>query len=132
ADLVKGKLRKDLLWLLYPGATDAEEAASLLVQPEFALPTLFTIQYALAKLWMSWGVHPRGMIGHSYGEYTAACLAGVFSLEDTLDLVIGRGRLMQTLSEGAMTAVRLSEREIEEFLTNNLAIASINGETSCV
>jgi acyl transferase domain-containing protein len=132
AGLVKGKLRKDLLWLLYPGAADTEEAASLLVQPEFALPTLFTIEYALAKLWMSWGVQPRGMIGYSYGEYTAACVAGVFSLEDTLDLVIARGRLMQTLAPGAMTAVRLSEREIREFPTDRLAVASVNGETSCV
>jgi len=132
ADLVGGKLRKDLLWLLYPAAADAEEAASLLVQPEFALPALFTIEYALAKLWMSWGVRPRGMIGYSYGEYTAACLAGVFSLADTLELVIARGRLMQTLAPGAMTAVRLSEREIREFPTDRLAIASVNGETSCV
>ena len=130
ADLSKGKLH--LLSLLYPSAEEAEEAAKLLVQPEYALPVLFTVQYALAKLWMSWGVNPRAMIGHSYGEYTAACLAGVFSLADALDLVIGRGRLMQTLSPGAMTAVASSEAETRTFITGRLSIASINSGTSCV
>ena len=131
-DLAKGKLKKDLLSLLYPSQDEAEKAARLLAQPEYALPALFTVEYALAKLWMSWGVHPRAMIGHSYGEYTAACLAGVFSLENALDLVIGRGRLMQTLSPGAMTAVASSQPEITKFVTGRLSIASINSQTSCV
>jgi acyl transferase domain-containing protein/NRPS condensation-like uncharacterized protein len=131
-ELAKGKLQKDLLSLLYPRQEQAEEATRLLAQPEFALPALFTIEYALAKLWISWGVHPRAMIGHSYGEYAAACLAGVFSLEQALGLVIGRGRLMQTLSPGAMTAVALSETEIRKFLAGRLSIASINSEKSSV
>ena len=132
ADLCKGKSGKDLISLLYPTQEEADEAARLLSQPEYALPALFTIEYALAKLWMSWGVHPRAMIGHSYGEYTAACLAGVFSLENALELVIGRGRLMQTLSPGAMTAVASSETETRTFLAGRLSIASVNSETSCV
>ena len=130
ADLSKGKLH--LLSLLYPNQEETEEAAKLLAQPEYALPALFAVEYALAKLWMSWGVHPRAMIGHSYGEYTAACLAGVFSLENALDLVIGRGRLMQTLSPGAMTAVATSEAEVRMFVTSRLSIASINSASSCV
>ena len=131
-DLSKGKLKKDLLQLLYPDQEQAEEAARLLTQPEFALSALFTVEYALAKLWISWGVRPHAMIGHSYGEYAAACLAGVFSLENALDLVIGRGRLIRTLSAGAMTAAALSESEITNFLEGRLSIASINSETSCV
>ena len=81
--------------------------------PTIALATLFTIEYALAKLWQFWGVQPTQMIGHSMGEYTAACIAGVFSVEDGLRLVVKRGRLFEGLAkEGAMLSVPLSEAEI--------------------
>ena len=131
ASILKENAGLDLVGSIYP-AVDAQQAASKLAQPEFTLPALFAIEYSLAQLWISWGVRPFAMIGHSYGEYVAACLAGVFSLEDGLKLAVGRGRLIQQLEAGAMTAVRLSQSELEEFLAGNLAIAAINSGRSSV
>ncbi|MCA1613889.1 MAG: SDR family NAD(P)-dependent oxidoreductase, partial [Acidobacteria bacterium] len=81
---------------------------------------------------MSWGVRPHGMIGHSVGEFVAACLAGVFSLADALRLVAARGRLMQEMPEGRMMAAPLSEREASAHLGGGLALASVNGPSLCV
>jgi acyl transferase domain-containing protein len=104
----------------------------LLDQTFVTQPALFCIEYALAQLWMSWGVIPAAMIGHSIGEYVAACLAGVFSLEDALGLVATRGQLMQSLPSGAMLAVMLSEKETRALLRNGLALAAVNGAKTCV
>ena len=102
-------------------------------QTAIAQPALFVIEYALARLWMNWGVRPKAMIGHSIGEYVAACLAGVFTLEETLVLVAARGRLMQSIPSGAMLAVPLSEAEIGSLLkTQNLDLAAINVPSQCV
>jgi thioesterase domain-containing protein/malonyl CoA-acyl carrier protein transacylase len=81
---------------------------------------------------MAWGVHPEALVGHSIGEYVAACLAGVFSLEDALSLVATRGRLIQELPGGSMLAVFLSEKEIQPFLGEKLSLAVINGPSLCV
>ncbi len=93
--------------LLYPN--ELETAAEQLKQTRIAQPALFVIEYALAQLWMSWGISPDAMIGHSIGEYVAACLAGVISLEDALTLVAIRGRLMQQMPTGGMLSVPLPE-----------------------
>jgi acyl transferase domain-containing protein/acyl carrier protein len=93
---------------------------------------LFAIEYALAMLWMEWGIRPQAMIGHSVGEYAAACLAGVFSPEDALRLVAARGRLMQEAPEGAMLSVRLEEPAARDLLGGKLSLAAVNGPTSCV
>jgi acyl transferase domain-containing protein len=93
---------------------------------------LFAVEYALAQLWLSWGVQPQAMLGHSLGEYVAACLAGVFTLEDALALVAARGKLMQALPSGAMLAVALGERELHELLGDELALAAVNGLAQCV
>jgi acyl transferase domain-containing protein len=122
----------DVLQLLYPSTGETAEAARRLAQPEFTLPALFTVEYAVARLWMSWGVRPSAMLGHSFGEYVVACLAGVFTLEEALMLAMERGRLMQRLAPGAMVAVRLPEAEASDFLSGDLAIAAINGRQSSV
>lgn len=131
-DLLQPQLGLDLRQLLYPTAAEAESAARQLQQTAITQPALFVIEYALAQLWMSWGVHPVAMIGHSVGEYVAACLAGVFSLEDALALVTARGQLMQQLPSGSMLAVPLSEKEVQPWLGETLSLATINGVSACV
>ncbi|MEM8675747.1 MAG: SDR family oxidoreductase [Cyanobacteria bacterium P01_G01_bin.67] len=131
-DLLQPQLKLDLRQLLYPTAAEAETATKQLQQTAITQPALFVIEYALAKLWMSWGVHPVAMIGHSIGEYVAATLAGVFSLEDALALVTARGQLMQQLPSGSMLSVALSEQEVQPYLGSELSVAVINGLESCV
>jgi acyl transferase domain-containing protein/acyl carrier protein len=109
-----------------------ESAAAILSRTEFAQPALFALEFALAKLWESWGVRPVAMIGHSVGEYTAACLAGVFAPDDALHLLCMRGRLMQRLPPGAMLAVQLSEADMTTHLLPGLSIAAVNAATRCV
>lgn len=122
----------DLRDVLYPSEENTQGAAQRLKQTYVTQPALFAVEYALAKLWMAWGVRPRALVGHSIGEYTAACLAGVFSLEDALALVAARGRLMQELPPGSMLAVPLSEKEVQPFLSEKLSLAVINGPSLCV
>ena len=101
-------------------------------QTYFAQPAIFAVEYSLAKLWMSWGIEPRSMTGHSIGEFVAACLADVFSLKDALHLVAVRGRLMQNLPKGDMLSVRMSEKDTAPLLKEGLSIAAINAPTLCV
>ncbi|HSM04971.1 MAG TPA: SDR family oxidoreductase [Longimicrobiales bacterium] len=116
----------DLEPLLFPAPGTEEDAAVRLRAPALALPALFTVQYAQARTWMSWGVRPSALLGHSMGEYTAACVAGVFSLEDALSLVTLRGRLFETLEAGAMTSVQLGEEELRGLLGDDLSVAAVN------
>ena len=132
AEQLSAQLNLDLREVLYPDRTGEAEANRLLGQTFVTQPALFCIEYALAQLWMSWGVVPSAMIGHSIGEYVAACLANVFSLEDALALVAARGQLMQQLPSGAMLAVMLSETETRSLLHNGLALAAVNGAKNCV
>ncbi|HEX6291075.1 MAG TPA: type I polyketide synthase, partial [Herpetosiphonaceae bacterium] len=131
-DLLLPHLGLDLRRLLYPTPADAASAAQQLDQTQITQPALFVIAYALAQLWIAWGVQPAAMVGHSIGEYVAACLAGVFSLEDALALVAARGRLMQALPPGAMLAVPLPASDVQPWLGRDLALAAINGPAQCV
>ncbi|MBW4570587.1 MAG: SDR family NAD(P)-dependent oxidoreductase [Tolypothrix carrinoi HA7290-LM1] len=132
SELLKPHLGLDLRHVLYPSEERAEEAAQQIKQTAIAQPALFVIEYALAKLWMEWGVRPQAMIGHSIGEYVAACLANVFSLEDALTLVTARGQLMQQLPSGTMLSVPLPEEKVQTLLGNELSLAAINGPSFCV
>jgi len=132
ADILKTLLPKDLREVMHPKDAGAEEAQRLLTSTSFAQPALFTIEFALAKLWMSWGIQPDAMIGHSIGEFVAACLGGVFSLTDALRLVVTRGRMMQDLPAGSMMAVRLPEAELRSCLDAEVSIAAINSAALCV
>ncbi|HEX4494597.1 MAG TPA: amino acid adenylation domain-containing protein [Thermoanaerobaculia bacterium] len=131
-DRLRAPLGLDLREVMFPSPGRAAAAAARLERTALTQPALFTVEYALAKLWMDWGIRPRGMLGHSVGEYVAACLAGVFSLEDALDLVALRGRLMDELPAGAMLAVPLSEEELAPLLGDRLALAAVNGPSLCV
>ncbi len=117
---------------LFPTAQDAAQAALEMERPSIALPALFTVQVALARLWQSWGVRPTGMIGHSSGEYAAAHIAGVIDLPDALRIVWMRGRLFETLPEGGMLSVPLPEDALRRMLPPHLSIAAINGASLCV
>lgn len=132
AELLIPHLGLDLRELLYPAEAKAEAATQQINQTSLAQPTLFVIEYALAKLWMSWGVQPHAMFGHSIGEYVAACLAGVMTLEEALQLVALRGRMVQQLPVGSMLSVALSEEELMSLLGADLSIAAINGPRDCV
>ncbi|MEH2228581.1 MAG: SDR family oxidoreductase [Nostoc sp.] len=129
-ELLKPHLGLDLRHILFPN--EAAQVTEQLQQTSVAQPALFVIEYALAQLWMAWGVHPEAMIGHSIGEYVAATLAGVFSLEDALMLVAIRGRLMQQLPSGEMLSVQLPESEIQPLLNRELSLAASNGPSYCV
>ncbi|MEH2121102.1 SDR family NAD(P)-dependent oxidoreductase [Nostoc sp.] len=130
--LLQPHLGLDLRSIIYPGESELEAAAQKLQQTNITQPVLFVIEYALAQLWMSWGISPGAMIGHSIGEYVAACLAGVVSVEDALALVAARGRLMQQLPSGAMLSVPLPESEVKALLDEKLSLAACNAPSLCV
>ncbi|MCP4702674.1 MAG: acyltransferase domain-containing protein, partial [Gammaproteobacteria bacterium] len=126
-------LQQDIRAILYPNENSGEEAELRLKQTALTQPALFSVEYALAGLWMAWGIRPVAMIGHSIGEYVAACLAGVFSLKDALALVAARGRLMQQMPAGSMLGVALPEAELTPWLEPlGLSLAIINGPARCV
>ncbi len=132
AELLEPHVGLDLRRLLYPSAEGRHDAASLLERTAYTQPAIFTVEYALARLWMDWGVEPAAMIGHSIGEYVAACLAGVLGLEDALGLVAARGRHMDDQPTGAMLAVALSESEAQRYLDADLSLAAVNAPAACV
>ena len=106
---------------------DKDAAAETLKKPSIQLPLIAIVEYALAQLWISWGVKPAAMVGHSMGENVAACLAGVMSFESLIDLVLLRGRLFDTVPAGGMLSVPLSLAAIKPYLSYDLDIASVNG-----
>ncbi len=125
-DLLHPHLPRPLLGVLFPD----RDADLLLLRPDFTQPALFAIEYALAELWRSWDIQPSWVMGHSLGEYVAACVAGVFSLEDALRLVAERGRLMTSLSsEGRMVSVFAESDRVIEYLepfASKVTIAAYN------
>ncbi|MEP3443097.1 MAG: beta-ketoacyl synthase N-terminal-like domain-containing protein [Sulfitobacter sp.] len=106
---------------------DMVQAAEEFKKPSVQLPLIAIVEYALAQLWISWGVRPAAMVGHSMGENVAACLAGVMSFENLIDLVLLRGRLFDTVPAGGMLSVPLSLEAVTPYLDGDLDIASVNG-----
>ena len=132
SEILQSYLTLDLRQILYPEKGRGEEMAQQLKQTAITQPALFVFEYALAKLWISWGVTPAAMVGHSIGEYVAAHLSGAISLEDALFLVSTRGRLMQQARGGSMLAVQLSEKDTQQFLNPQLSLAAVNAPSLCV
>lgn len=131
AEIISKYLDKDIREVIYPAVTD-QSAEDDIHCTKYTQPALFTISYALAKLWISWGIVPTVLCGHSVGEYVAAHLAGIFSLEDGLKLVVTRGQLVNSLPGGDMLSIRAAVEEIEKILPKTLSIAAINSPGLCV
>ncbi len=131
-DILRDYLEQPLLEVLY----SSPDKSSLLDETAYTQPALFALEYALAELWQSWGIKPAAVMGHSVGEYVAACVAGVFSLEDGLKFVAPRGRLMQALpKKGRMVAVLANENSVAVAIQpyrDEVSIAAINGPQSIV
>ncbi|MCC5666153.1 acyltransferase domain-containing protein [Nostoc sp. CHAB 5784] len=131
-EATKEKSGIDLRQMLGRDPQSPDPAAQQLNQTYLTQPALFAIEYALAQLWISWGIRPVAMIGYSIGEYTAATLAGVLSLEDAITLVAKRAQMIQELPEGAMLAVPLTEQEVQPLLSEKLSLSAVNGSFQCV
>ncbi|CAK0769738.1 Malonyl CoA-acyl carrier protein transacylase (modular protein) [Gammaproteobacteria bacterium] len=133
-EILRPYLEIPLLEVLYGKDKEANERR--LIETQYTQTALFAIEYALARLWQSWGVVPNFVMGHSVGEYAAACVAGVFSMEDGLKLVAERVRLMQQLpSAGMMVAVQLDEAGLTKLIQpylNEITIATFNAPQSLV
>ena len=146
-EILEAYLDIPLLEVLYPPVSQSPslpvpqlcEAVSFrtpIDQTQYTQPAIFAIEYALAQLWQSWGIEPSLVMGHSVGEYVAACIAGVFSLEDGLKLIAERGRLMQSLpQDGAMVSLLAEPERVNEAIApynGKVAIAAYNGAKSTV
>ena len=130
-DILTPLLDRDLRSVLYPQDGDDNKAAAILRETRFTQPAIFALGYSLAKLWESWGIHADCYLGHSIGEFVAACMAGVFRLEDGLKMIAERGRLMQSLPGGSMLSVRAEASEVEQYVKGDVAIGSFNGPKLC-
>lgn len=132
-DIIRPLMDVDLKALMFPtGSEAAGDHSDRLKQTDVTQPVMFIFSYALANLLIGWGLKPASMIGHSVGEYVAACLAGVLTVEEALELVVLRGKLMHNLPGGAMLSVPLPEQELLPFVNEGLSIAAVNGPAMCV
>ncbi|MCB2311581.1 condensation domain-containing protein [Clostridium tagluense] len=117
--------------ILYNGTDDIMNN-KILEETKITQPVIFSFEYALAQLMMSWGIYPQAMIGHSLGEYVAACISGVFSLEDALKIVALRGAMMQGLPKGKMVSIEISEDNLRKYLNSKLDLVAVNSGSKCV
>ena len=127
AELLRSNLKLDIRDIIYP-EVDSTEAEEKLKDTKFTQPALFVIEYALSQLWMSWGIKPTLLCGHSIGEFVAAHLAGIFSLEDALHLITMRGKLVSELPGGSMLSVRSTIDDVKHLIPDTLSIAAINSD----
>jgi acyl transferase domain-containing protein/thioesterase domain-containing protein len=131
-DVLQRKLDYDIRAIWLPEADQHASAVEKLKRPSVQLPLIMIVEYALAQLWMSWGLKPAALVGHSMGENTAACLAGVMSFEDCIGLVLLRGQLFDTVPVGGMLSVPLPASEVRGLLGSDLDMASVNAPELCV
>ncbi|MCP5047027.1 MAG: type I polyketide synthase, partial [bacterium] len=131
-EILKTQTGMDIKTILYPIPNTGMKEEEKINRTEITQPVIFVFEYALARLLMKWGIKPDAMIGHSIGEYTAACLSGVFTLEDALTLVCIRGKLMQKLPSGAMVSISLPEEDLFPLLNNRLSLAAVNAPSLSV
>lgn len=131
AELLMDELKLDIRKVLFP-ETYSEDAEKRLKDTRLTQPSLFVTEYALSQLWMSWGIKPTFLCGHSIGEFAAAHLAGILSLKDALHIVAVRGRLISTMPAGSMLAVRVPVEKLNELIPDTLSIAAINSKQFCV
>ena len=128
-DLLQLLTGKDFKEIIYPeNVTETSDINNT----SFAQPLIFLIEYSLAKLLMNYGIVPNCMIGHSIGEYTAACVSGLFTFEQALKIVVKRGELMNSLPKGSMISVPVDEVEAQEFLSEEISLAAVNGPKQVV
>ncbi|TLP67330.1 acyltransferase domain-containing protein [Parasedimentitalea maritima] len=125
-DHLQKQLDYDIRALWLPEAGEDDAANKRLQKPSVQLPLIMIVEYALAQLWISWGVKPTAMVGHSMGENTAACLAGVIRFEDCIDLVLLRGQLFDTVPAGGMLSISLPLDQVKALISPDLDIASVN------
>lgn len=131
ADILAPRLGLDIRRILFPAAEEKAEAETKINETSVTQPCIFVIEYALAQLWLSWGIRPSLLIGHSIGEYVAAVLAETFSLEAALGLLASRALLMQSLPAGSMLAVRLGGEDIRSQLPEGVSVAAFNSPKLC-
>lgn len=131
ADILQSHLGTDIRSILHPSADGREIAMKRINETALTQPAIFVIEYALAKLWQSWGIQPSVLIGHSIGEYVCAVLAETFTLEEALALLSVRAKFMQALPPGSMLAVRLAGAEVEPLLPPGASIAAFNSARLC-
>ncbi|MEZ2335808.1 amino acid adenylation domain-containing protein [Mucilaginibacter sp. RCC_168] len=129
--LLQGTIHENLLQVMYP-ETPGSQSLEKIKQTLNAQPAIFILEYAMARLWMNWGIQPEVLIGHSIGEFVAAHLAGIFSLKDALTMISERARLVNDVLKGSMLSVRLTADQLNELLPEGLSIAAINSRKLCV
>ena len=132
ANTLLQEMNLDLRDLIFTYKKAHKGATAIINQTDIAQPALFMIEYALVKLWEQYGIVPEVMIGHSIGEYVAACISGVFNLEDALRLVASRGALMQRQPGGTMISVALSEDSVKPYLNEDIELSVINSPNASV
>lgn len=131
-ELLHPHIGLNLRTLIHPADEDREKSAALLRETRYTQPAIFAISVAMARFWQSLGVAPDALLGHSFGEFAAAVIAGVFSAEDAARIVATRARLIHECPRGVMLAVRLQEEELLKVLEPGLSIAAVNGPGACV
>lgn len=133
AEILEPMMGLDIREMIYPRPGLEEESTKQLNNTVYTQPVIFSIEYSMAMVWIEdYGIKPVAVLGHSMGEFTAACIAGVFNLETGLTLIARRGSIMQELEPGSMLMVMIPPDEVKKYLNNRLSISVINTPSSCV